>query len=112
MDEFEKYLRSEYDGMNHPELLELARKDGKSVSDSAGREEVIDILLGKIDAGENPITKHKELFMHYLGENRSFVEEALPCDGNCLEHPTEVFLLCFSQSLCRKPISNSKKIKM
>jgi hypothetical protein len=96
--EFEEFMRQQYAEMNLPELRELARRDGKLMPDSASRWEVIDVLLGHFDPLTDPLTKHKEVFMHYIRENISFLSEALPCDGNCMAHPTELFLFCLVRS--------------
>ena len=95
---FDEYMRQQYVNMALPELHELARRDGKSMPDSSSRWDIIDVLLGLMEPVPNSINKNKEMFMHYVQENISFLSEALPCDGNCMAHPTELFLFCLVRS--------------
>jgi len=95
---FDQLMRQQYARLNLPELRELARLDGKMVPTWASRWEIIDVLLGNVDPPKSQINSFKETFMHYLEENKSFLDTSLLCDGNCKNHPTELFLLCLSRS--------------
>jgi len=97
-DDFEAYMISEYNRMYLPELRELARRDGYSVPDRLSKEELIEVLLGVAKPPPNPIVEHKKAFMSFLRENKTFLRKALTCDGNCMNHPTELFLLCLRRS--------------
>jgi len=96
--EFEEMMRAGYEGMLDAELRTCAIAEGARVPDWYPTDDIIDVLVGRRDPEPDTFAEHRARFKAWLRENWSFTKEALDCDGNCDNHPTELFILCLVRS--------------
>lgn len=111
-DEFAKAMRAEYEKASLPELRALMINDGHAVSPSLGQKEMIAILLGELDPPNDPLSKYRKFFQHYLQENERYLRDRLTgCCWECDTCPTELFLRCLVESGQAKRLFDKERNK-